>query len=130
MTDQHASEINGRSTEYQQFLETWARHCGAPFSVFQGHLNCLIYAELQMAAQDVIDHVQDLQKRTHPNRKALDRLLTDLLNHLEGHDCFEEGCLALMGVDDLICAGKASLAGRIRQARRVLEFDAVPPAST
>jgi hypothetical protein len=116
----HPSAIDGRTPDYQEFLRTWGSHCGAPKSVFQGHLNALIHAEQAEMGRYVITQTQAMVDRAAPRHRALARLLTDISDHLEGHDCYVEHCLQTMAPDATICPARARLVDRSRRAITVL----------
>lgn len=118
--DVHPSAIDGRTEEYRAFLETWGRHCGAPLSVLRGHLNALIHAEQAEMGQYVIQRTQEMVERATPLHRALARLLTDTIAHLEGHDCYVEHCLQTMAPDATICPARAKLVERSHRALTVL----------
>jgi hypothetical protein len=67
-----------QTPEYRDFVETWARHCGAPPATFRGQLDATIIAELVAAGRDVIGYAEDLARRGERFRRATDRLLADL----------------------------------------------------
>lgn len=119
----HPSVIDGRTDEYAAFLETWGEHCGAPRSVFRGHLNCLIRAELQLAGADVVRAARAMLRAHRPTERALARLLTDICSHLLGHDCGGQGCADRLDAGTPICPERVALAARIVKARTVLGLD-------
>src|SRR5262245_21445258 len=87
----HPSDIDGVTDEYRSFLKTWGTHCGAPLSVFQGHLNCLVQAELRAAGEDVVQYAQEIAQKHARHWKAMNRLTNDLIAFLGEHDCVTAG---------------------------------------
>jgi hypothetical protein len=117
----HPSDVGGATSEYREFLATWARHCGAPASVFQGHLNALLQAELRAAGTDVLAAARELAERNAVYWRAIDRLTRDLIAFLGSHDCVEAGHVGEG------CPDGAKLLDRLATARRVLGLGAPPP---
>jgi hypothetical protein len=117
-TEYHPSDINGVTQEYASFLKTWGAHCGAPKSVFQGHLNCLVQAELRAAGQDVVQYAREIATKGTRNLRAIDGLTTDLLDFLSSHDCVSAGHVGEG------CPDGALLIERLMKARVVLGLDA------
>jgi hypothetical protein len=117
-TDFHPSEIGGVTEEYHAFLKTWGAHCGAPKAVFQGHLNCLVQAELRAAGRDVMQYAQEIARKGSRNLRAIDGLTTDLLDFLSSHDCVAAGHVGNG------CPDGALLIERLMKARIVLGLDA------
>lgn len=112
----HPSDIGGVTDEYRAFLQTWAAHCGAPKSVFEGNLNLVIQAELRAAGRDVVQYALGLQKQVARTGRALDGLTADLIAFLSTHDC-----VLLDHVGDG-CPDGELLIGRLKKARTVLGF--------
>lgn len=123
----HPSDIPGQTEEYRAFLRTWGTSCGAPLSVLVGHLNMVVVAELRAAGRSVVTAAEDMLVRQRPVRTALDRLLADVIAHLDGHDCYREDCLRKLTGDETHCPARVALADRARKARTIMGFDGDAP---
>jgi len=113
----HPSEIGGVTDEYRTFLKTWARHSGGGPGVFEGHVNCLIQAELRAAGQDIVAYAEEILAKNALQWKAMDRLTKDLLAFLSEHDCVTAGHTGSG------CPDGARLIDRLTRARTVLGLD-------
>lgn len=112
----HPSDIPGRTDEYKTFLKTWGAQARGGPGVFQGHVNCLIQAELRAVGQDVVAYAEAMFEKMRPQWRAIDRLTADLIRFLGSHDCVAAG-----HVGDG-CPDGAALLARLAKARAVLEL--------